>query len=145
MKTQLYAAVVISLLSAHVVRAQNYSIGWYKISGGGGASAGGPYQISGAAGQSEAGAALSGGSYSVAGGFWSLIAAVQTTGAPVLAITPLGGQVTVSWPPSVMGWTLQTNSNLAASAWGDFAGGISSNSVTFGSPPGFLFFRLAHP
>ena len=40
---------------------------------------------------------MTGGNYSLTGGFWSLIAAVQTGGAPTLYITSSGNTVTVYW------------------------------------------------
>jgi len=62
-------------------QAQTYSIDWYTIDGGGGTSTGGVYAVSGTIGQPDAGGPMTGGNYSLTGGFWSLIAAVQT-GAP---------------------------------------------------------------
>src|SRR5271165_4867583 len=90
-------------------RAQNYSIDWYKIAGGGGTSSGGNYSVSGTIGQPDAGVAMSGGSYSVTGGFWSLISVVQTPGLPNLTISYSGNQVVVSWPDTGT-YTLQQNS-----------------------------------
>ena len=84
---------------------------------------------------------MTGGSYSLTGGFWSLYA-VQTPGAPLLTITYIGNQAIVSWSPSVTGWTLQTNANLATPAWGNYLGTIVNNSVTNSPPKGNLFFRL---
>ncbi len=126
--------------------AQSYSIDWYKVAGGGGVSTGGVYSVSGTIGQPEAGAncAMSGGNYSLTGGFWSLYA-VQTPGAPLLAITLSGNQARISWDSSVTGWTLQTNNNLATGAWGNYAGPVVNNSVTNAPPKGNLFFRLTHP
>jgi hypothetical protein len=86
---------------------------------------------------------MTGGNYSLTGGFWSLIAVVQTTGAPLLTITfnPQLSTVTVCWP-------LQQNSNLATTNWST-SGGISDNgtikSITITSPTGNLFFRLKQP
>ena len=87
---------------------------------------------------------MSGGSYSLTGGFWSLYA-VQTPGAPILSITYLNHQAIVSWPASVTGWTLQTNKNVAAGTWGNYTGVVVNNSVTNPATSGNLFFRLAHP
>ena len=75
------------LLAASAVQAQQYSIDWYKIAGGGGTSTGGVYAVSGTIGQHDAGGPMTGGSYSLTGGFWSLITVVQTPGAPLLTIT----------------------------------------------------------
>jgi hypothetical protein len=122
-------------------RAQSYSIDWYKVSGGGGTSTGGVYTISGTIGQPDAGGKTSGGNYVVTGGFWSLYA-VQTPGAPTLMIAKIGSQVIISWDPSVTGYTLQTNANLATPTWGNYAGTVVNNTVTNSPPVGNLFFRL---
>ena len=131
------------------VHAQSYSIDWYKIAGGGGTSAGATYQVTGTIGQPDAGGAMSGGSYSVTGGFWSLVSAVQTPGAPALTITHTGNTVKISWPYPSTGWTLQQNNNLALSANWSASGGVSNdginNFITIATPPGNLFFRLQHP
>ena len=98
--------------------AQQYSIDWYKIAGGGGISTNGPYSITGTIGQPDAGVAMSGSSYSLTSGFWSLISVVQTAGAPLLAISYTSNQAIISWSPSIAGWTLQTNNNLTTGAGG---------------------------
>src|SRR5665213_2628504 len=100
-----------SLLLPVLGFAQQYSIDWYKIAGGGGTSTGATYQVTGTIGQPDAGGAMSGGNFSVTGGFWSLISVVQTSGAPTLTITNSGNNVIVSWPYPSTGWTLQQNSN----------------------------------
>jgi hypothetical protein len=114
---------------------------YFKPSDGGGTSTGGIYQVSGTIGQPDASGAMSGGGYSVTGGFWSIYA-VQTPGAPLLTITHIGNQAIVSWSPSVTGWTLQTNANLATPTWGNYLGSVVNNSVTNAPPKGNLFFRL---
>jgi hypothetical protein len=121
--------------------AQSYSIDWYKVAGGGGTSTCGVYAVSGAIGQPDASAVISGGNYSLTGGFWSLFA-VQTPGTPTLSITYSGNQAFVSWDSSVTGWTLQTNNNLAAGVWGNYPGLIVNNSITNSPVKGNLFFRL---
>src|SRR6185503_11802568 len=91
-----WCLVLLLCLAAH---AQTYSIDWSTIDGGGGTSTGGVYSISGTIGQPDAGPTMSGGNFSVDGGFWSLIAAVQTPGAPTLTITgTTTNTVAVSWP-----------------------------------------------
>jgi hypothetical protein len=98
MKTGLKIVLMTLAFTALVARAQtNYTIGWYTIDGGGGTSTGGTYQVSGTIGQPNASGAMTGGNYSLTGGFWSLIAAVQTGGAPTLYITSSGNTVTVYW------------------------------------------------
>src|SRR5437660_7389128 len=98
------------------VRAQSYSIDWSTIDGGGGTSTGGVYQVSGTLGQPDAGPTMSGGNYSVDGGFWGLTAVVQTPGAPLLSITHTRtNTVTVSWPFPSTGFRLQQNTNSVSS------------------------------
>jgi hypothetical protein len=136
------------LAFAPMVRAQ-YSINWYKIAGGGGASSNGQYTVTGTIGQPDAGGAMTGGGYAVTGGFWSLISVVQTAGLPNLTITRVGNSVIVSWADTGS-YTLQQNSNLAASAgWTTSGYSVSTsngtNSITITPPTGNLFFRLANP
>jgi len=134
---------LVALLAAHA-QAQSYSIPWYKIAGGGGVSTNNPYQLSGTIGQHDAGGQLTGGNYSLTGGFWSLVA-VQTPGAPLLTINYVSNKAIVSWPSSVTGWTLQTNNNPSTTNWVNYAGTVINNTVTNSQPLGNLFFRLANP
>src|SRR5215813_12326001 len=96
---KLFAIVIAGVFSAGVgLQAQNYSVDWYKVAGGGGTSTGGVYSVSGTIGQPEAGV-LSGGNYNLVGGFWGIIAAVQSPSAPLLTITRTPtNTVVVSWP-----------------------------------------------
>ena len=148
---RLWLLCFIILQSSFCLRAwgQSYSIDWFKIAGGGGISTGATYQVTGTIGQPDAGGAMSGGSYSLTGGFWSLISVVQTLGAPPLTITHSGNSVTVSWPYPSTGWTLQQNPNLAVTGGWTASGGISNdgvnNYITITSPAGNQFFRLQHP
>jgi hypothetical protein len=132
-------------LAAPELHAQSYTITSYKISGGGGTSSNGQFSVSGTIGQPDASGAMTGGTYSLTGGFWSSISVVQTTGAPYLAITASSHQVVISWPTSVTGWTLQTNSNLGAATWGNYTGPVVNNSVSNLPQAGNLFYRLSHP
>jgi hypothetical protein len=129
--------------------AQQYSIDWYKIAGGGGTSSGGTYSVNGTIGQPEASGAMSGGNFSVTGGFWSLVGVVQSVGAPTLTVTRSGKSVIVSWPSSATGFGLQQKSNLAAANWSTSGYTISDDgtnkSINVASPAGNLFFRLSHP
>jgi len=139
--------VMLAVLTATSVtlQAQSYSIDWYKISGGGGASTNSQYSLSGTIGQPDASGAMSGGGYSVTGGFWSLINVVQMPGAPLLSITYAGNQAIISWPVSIPGYTLQTNNNLTTGIWGNYNGTVVNNSATNSPPKGTVFFRLMHP
>ena len=136
--------LLFGLVMPSLCLAQGYSIDWYKIAGGGGTSSNGQYTVSGTIGQHDAGGAMTGGNYSLTGGFWALYA-VQTPGAPLLTITYAGNQAIVSWPSSVTGWTLQTNATLATGNWVTYGATVINNAVTNAPPEGKLFFRLTHP
>ena len=128
--------------------AQSYSIDWYKVSGGGGTSTGAVYSVSGTIGQHDAGGPMTGGTYSLTGGFWALISVVQTPAAPTLYISHSGNAVTVYWQ-AVSGWNLQQNANLALANGWSASGGVTTangtNYLNLASPTGNLFFRLSNP
>ena len=138
--------LLFSLLLPIIGSAQQYSIDWYKVAGGGGTSTGGIYSVSATIGQHDAGGPMTGGNYSLTGGFWALISVVQTPGAPTLYISHAGNAITVYWQ-NVSGWSLQQNANLATASWSASGGVTTSNGTNYlnlPSPPGNLFFRLSH-
>ena len=91
---------------------------------------------------------MTGGNYSLTGGFWSLISVAQTPGAPTLYISHAGNTVTVFWQ-NESGWNLQQNSNLTIPANWSASGGITTsngtNYLNVVNPSGNLFYRLSHP
>lgn len=140
-KLILFSLLILAGLPAF---AQSYSIDWYKISGGGGTSTNGQYALSGTIGQHDAGGPMTGGNYSLTGGFWSLISVVQTAGAPTLYISHSGNTVTVYWQ-NVSGWNLEQNSSLSLAAWSTntlWTTSDGTNYLNLTSPTGNLFFRL---
>ena len=88
--------------------AQNYTIKWYTIDGGGGTSTGGAYSVQGTIGQPDAGVLRNGG-LTLIGGFWGTLSVVQTLGAPQLAIRrdPASKGVIVFWSAPIDGWLLE--------------------------------------
>jgi len=142
------SVLLAAILLAPAVLAQsagNYTVTWFAIAGGGGTSAGTQYSVSGTIGQADAGGPMSGGNYSLSGGFWSLIAAVQTLNAPTLYISQAGNTVTVYWQ-SVTGWSLEQSGSLVAPVSWSASSGVTSangtNYLTISSSVGSLFFRL---
>lgn len=129
--------------------AQNYSIDWYKVAGGGGTSTNGRYSVSGTIGQPDASGAMSGGQYSVTGGFWAFINVVQTPGAPTLYISHSGNTVTVYWQ-NIAGWNLVQDGNVATpmASWSASSSPMLTNGTNYlnlVNPSGNLFFRLKKP
>jgi hypothetical protein len=130
------------------IRAQQYSIPWYKLAGGGGSSTGGVYSVSGTIGQPDSGA-MSGGNYSLTGGFWALYAR-QTPGAPELGIRITApNTVMVYWPSPSTGFEPQVNTDLATANWVTPAETVQDNGtikyILVNPPSGNRFYRLKHP
>jgi hypothetical protein len=153
MKSFLAIAIICSaLLFPRTLHAQNYSINWYTIGGGGGSSAGtngsAVYAVTGTIGQ-PATASMSGGSYAITGGFWSIIAAVQTPGAPLLNVVRSGTQAIISWSASASGFVLEQSSTLMPNSWLTNSATVTTNggviSVTVPASSGYQFFRLYNP
>jgi hypothetical protein len=63
--------IAAALLAGTPAFAQNFDLSWHTIDGGGGASRGGDFTLSGTIGQSDAGSVMSGGEFELFGGFWS--------------------------------------------------------------------------
>jgi hypothetical protein len=129
--------------------AQSYSIDWFTIDGGGGTSTGGVYAVSGTIGQPDAGSAMSGGNYSLTGGFWSLLA-VQTIGAPMLSIQFTSTNTAlISWPSPSSGFSLQQNFNVNTTNWVAPAEAITDHGtnkfIIVNPPAGKQFYRLFKP
>ena len=143
---KLFLFVCAGFLAAIAASAQNYSIDWYKIAGGGGTSTGGTYTVSGTIGQPDAGT-MSGGNYSLVGGFWAIISAVQTPGAPLLTISLTAtNTVLVSWPSPSTGFLLEQNLNMGAPIWTTNSQTVTDDgtkrSIVVNPPRGNLYFRL---
>jgi len=129
--------------------AQQFSIDWHTIDGGGGTSTGGLYSISGSIGQPDAGM-MNGGGYSLAGGFWGIIEAIQMPGAPLLTIRRTQtNTVVVSWPSVSAGFALQQNASPNSANWAAPAESVTDNStnkfILVNPPMGNRFYRLFKP
>lgn len=135
--------------SVCAARAQNYSVDWHKIAGGGGMGAAGTFSVSGTIGQPDACGVLTGGKFSLTGGFWSLYA-VPTPGSPLLTIFLSGTNTAiVAWPAPSGGFVLQENSDPAATKWIAATNLVNvvngTNQIIVASPVGNKFYRLFHP
>ncbi|MCU0857128.1 MAG: hypothetical protein MUC65_01825 [Pontiellaceae bacterium] len=132
------------------VQAQSNAINWFEVSGGGGTSTNGGYSLSGTIGQADAGT-LSGGGFTLEGGFWSGAVALQTPGAPTLTIQVVGSSVILSWPLTADGWALRESPALAGTgvSWNLSPQACTTNantiSVTVPAPGGVKFYRLQKP
>lgn len=74
-KPEVGLAVALLALTASVALAQ-YSVDWHTIDGG----------VTGTGGQPDSGK-LSGGQFTLVGGFWDIVAGIETSGAPLLSVS----------------------------------------------------------
>src|ERR1019366_6425788 len=141
--------IAVFLIRAVVAHAQQYSIDWYKVSGGGGASTGGVYSVRAPTAHHAAGGPMTGGNYSLTGGFWAMYA-VQTPGAPVVSIElTTTNTAMVYWPSPSTGFNLQVNTNLATTNWTAPSQSTTDNGtikyIIVNPPTGKGFYRLKQP
>ena len=125
--------------------AQGFSIDWHAIDGGGGASTGGVYAVTGTIGQPDAGGPMTNGPYSLTGGFWVLPTLVQTPGAPTLHITNAApGWAMIWWTPPTPGFALQSTDSLAPTNWVNAPSGTNNPALVPATLP-TRFYRLRKP
>jgi hypothetical protein len=128
-----------------------FSLDWWTVDGGGGASTGGVYAVSGTIGQPDAGP-MSGGQFTLVGGFWGIVAGVQTPGAPYVSVIRSNLAVVVSWAKADPNWKLEFTSQLATtgtSSWTLIPPPYPTNAtdclVTEAALVGNRFYRLRKP
>jgi hypothetical protein len=144
MKTTILLCAAAMVLSSDL-RAQQYAVDWFTIDGGGGTSTGGVFAVSGTIGQPDASGPMTGGNFSLTGGFWALPIAVPTLGAPTLQIVRgAAGFGTISWSPSTPGFILQLSDNLTTPNWSDAPSG-AANPATVPATLPTKFYRLRKP
>ena len=150
------ATTIAFLMAAGVTiaRAQNYGVDWSTIGGGGGTSTAGVYTITGTIGQPGAGR-LNSSDFTIDGGSWSIVAAMQEPGAPLLSLRHTQtNTIVASWPMTYPGYVLLENSDLSTTNWvqvttppvvvvtGESA---VEKQVVLPSPAGKRFYRLSKP
>lgn len=129
-------------LTLHLPARGQYASDWFTVDGGGDASVGEGYAVEGTAGQADTGT-LSGGGFTLAGGFWPGLT-VPVTGGPTLFIQMAGNRVTISWSPAATGFVLEVTEDLAVPAWTPVT--VSTgNPTTLAIGPKTCFFRLVSP
>ena len=139
------AALLAGLVFVSTVHAQQFSIDWSTIDGGGGTSTGGVYSVRGTIGQPDVGVPMTNGQYSVTGGFWALPTAIQVVGAPTLTIVPVPqAHATISWSPKTPGFVLQERLSLSPTNWVNSASG-STNPIVVPATLPTKFYRLFKP
>jgi hypothetical protein len=139
--------VAVWLTAGNSVLAQGYSLDWWSVDGGGGTSAGGSFILSGTVGQPDAGI-MTGGQYTLSGGFWGVIAGLPSPGAPDLIVTRSNATVVVSWQLPAEGWLLHYTTALTTGpgVWTEIPPPYKTNGsylqFTEPLPAGNRFYRL---
>jgi hypothetical protein len=81
-------------------------------------------------------------------GFWGIVAAIPTPGAPPLSITlnPQLSTITVSWPSPSAGWNLRRRSSLDTANWTTPPETVNDDGtnrfILIAPPAGNRFYRL---
>jgi hypothetical protein len=144
------AFLIAPLALLTVAGAADYTLNWWTVDGGGGTSTGGVFTVSGTIGQPDAGR-MSGGTFALEGGFWGVIAALQTPGAPTLFVTNQSGVVKVYWLLPATDWVLERTNRLTgvAGPWPQVPFPYVTNapyvSISVSPPTGNQFYRLRKP
>ncbi|EEF62874.1 hypothetical protein [Pedosphaera parvula] len=109
--------------------AQSYNMDWFTVDGGGGTSSGGAFSINGTVGQPDAGV-LSGGGYTVEGGYWSGVSIIQNTNAPILNIRLAGSNAILSWPVGISGFSLEETGAPDSGLWSPTSQAVLDTDTT---------------
>jgi hypothetical protein len=94
---------------------------------------------------------MKGGTFGLHGGFWGILAAVQTPEAPLLSIVrTTTNTVAVTWASPSTGWILQQNTNNVSSVnWSNVTTGVvdngTSKTLVVNPAAGNRFYRLQKP
>ena len=152
MKMNFVPLIVAWLFVAGALPAQDFSIDWFGLAGGGGSSFGGDVELSATIGQPEAGEMM-GGDFAIIGGFWSIVTLEETPGQPpLLSVSLAEGSVIISWPESGSeGFGLEETGALAnpSNPWTPINATpeVSNGTKTVRLPlaPGNHFYRLHKP
>jgi hypothetical protein len=139
-----FLAMFVLLAGAFSAAAQSagpFSVTWSTVDGG-------SFSLSGTIGQPDAiSQPLTSGIFSLTGGFWSFLSAVQTPGAPRLAIRMTGpSSAVVFWPSPSTGFSLQQSSSTNPPSWTaplePVTDGGTNRFIIVNSPIGNRFYRL---
>ena len=91
------------ILVATAVSAQEYAIDWFTTDGGGGTSTGDGYSLRGTIGHPDAGTPMTGGDFSLTGGFWSFNAE-ETPSEPIILFDNSSGRSNGQRAASTVSW-----------------------------------------
>ena len=133
-------AIISILLLVSTASAQNFSIDWFTVDGGGGFSAAEGFSVGGTVAQPDAGF-MSADAYAVVGGFWSFAASETLS----LAVSNSPAGVLVYWNRPANNWVLD-ESPVLLNSWIQVPFPYETNAthiyVTIPAPSANKFYRL---
>lgn len=132
-------------LSAFASHAADFTLVSGQVAGGGGASSGGSFRLTGTIAQADAGGPLTNALFSLQGGFWALPLLIQTGDAPTLSVTNgAPGFAVIGWTPATPGFVLQSTDSLAPTHWVEVVG-ATTPPVTVPATLPRRYYRLVRP
>jgi len=137
--------ILVGLFLSAAASAQDFTLNWLTMDGGGGTSRGGAYTISGTIGQFDAGPS-SGGPFVIHGGFW-----LPDPPACACSLTQLRDKdhIILSWSDCCAGCVLESCTDLrgreGTTEWTPVAPAPTGNSYTISMHEPRRFFRLRCP
>lgn len=140
-----------SLLAS--AQAQFFAIDWFTTDGGGGVSSGGGYVLSGTVGQHNAGEVLSGGTFTLTGGFWAGVSAAEPLPPLRLRVEISDTEVLLAWPHALAGYQLEETGELTepGTGWTPVAqtpalvGSENQVRLPLSGPGRMFWLRRSHP
>ena len=125
--------------------AQDFSVNWNTIAGGGGHSTGGVFVLDGTSGQ-MAPTLSTGGGFRLQGGFWAAFTGEPTPNTPALRIQLANHRAVLTWPSLSGGFNLEQTSAWPG-GWSTVPGAPvlnpnNENEVVLPLEPGSRYFRL---
>ena len=144
------ALTAVALILSGSASAEETSFSDVAVNGGGGTSTNAEFRVTGTIGQASMRLTMKCGDYRLAGGFGSVITAIQTPGAPRLTIAVTStNTVILSWPASATGYILQETSQATMGNWSDLSLPTTDDGKTLSAvlttTGGNRFFRLRKP
>jgi hypothetical protein len=132
------AAATAAFLFAFQIHVQPFTLDWYNIPAGGGATSGGSFAMIATIGQPAAGTS-SAGIFTLDEGFLPGITEPLSVETPALTVALTQGDAVISWSPATSGFFLEQTTTLTTPAWTPAPTG---NPVAISPSDAVKFFRL---
>jgi len=113
--TSILTLLWVGALRPMAAGASSLVVDWCTVDAGGGTATGASFSVSSTVGQPDAGT-FTNSSHAIRGGFWGIVAVVQTPDAPTLEIGVSGNTILLMWPIDESGFSVEETSTLPQQA-----------------------------